>query len=313
MQRTHHVLATVVLVCLASTGLAIGHPNHITAGPQASPDGTVVVESVFAINPAFLVLHADDGGEPGRAIGHVWIESGVQTGVEIDIYDGVWRNWTGARAVWATVHRDENDNGEFDPGSDPVIRGPSTFVGTAFPVRRSDDGRSVVVGGPPSPEAITDPAVEVDRVALETTGFLALHASEGGQAERPVGHVALDQGDYRSVTVGLDDEFVAAQNGTFRVVAIVYADDGDGTFDSERDPPITVDGEPVLTRIDLRIVEDASNGSDGGVVVTPTETSTTSAATTDSGSGSVPMAGFGLTVGVLGLIVALVVYARRRG
>lgn len=61
------LLAVVVLVGVA--GPAGAHGYHLTANPQLSDDGTIVVESLFALSDGFVVLHADEDGAPGDPSG----------------------------------------------------------------------------------------------------------------------------------------------------------------------------------------------------------------------------------------------------
>jgi len=312
MQRTHLVLAAIAVVCLGTVGPAVAHPNHVAVDAQASPDGVVVIESVFFVSEGFLVLHADDGGEPGEILGHATLEGGIHSGVEIAIDEAAWREWDGSRRIWATTHRDANDDGEFQPETDPIVQEASSFVGTAFGVRATDSGRSLVLTGSTNPEAIAEPVVEVDRVALETDGHVAIHADDDGRPGRVVGHASLDADDYRNVTVELDEEYFAEQDSTFRTYAALYGDDGDGEFEVDDDPRITVDDDPVMSRFDLRRTNETggSDGGDGGVVVTASGTTT---GTDDGNGGPLPTPGFGAIGGVLAVLaVVVVVYARRR-
>ena len=72
-------LLAVTLVCvlvLASAPLPVAaHLNHVTAGTQQTPDGTVIVESSFASNDGYLTVQRDDGGEPGEVVGVTSIRS----------------------------------------------------------------------------------------------------------------------------------------------------------------------------------------------------------------------------------------------
>jgi len=210
--------------------------------------------------------------------------------------------------VWATIHRDENENGAFDPDADPVVSEAGSFVGTDFYVERSQ-GRSVITGGSTAPRLVDSPTVTVPRAALETDGYLALHADDEGQPGEVVGHATLEAGDHRNVTVDLDEEYFAERNGTFRLHAVLYEDDGDGAFDPDSDPQVRVADEPVTAPLDLQKVDDA----DEDVVVTASGTASTTVETVDDGSdGGLPTPGFGLAAGAVAMLAAVLVLARRR-
>ena len=63
MRRVVATLAVVLV--LASVPLPVAaHANHVTAGTQVSPDGTLVVDSVYLTSDGYLTVHRDDDGHP---------------------------------------------------------------------------------------------------------------------------------------------------------------------------------------------------------------------------------------------------------
>ncbi|MFC6733176.1 hypothetical protein ACFQH3_04170 [Haladaptatus sp. GCM10025707] len=69
MKRASRVVVAVVVAAslLAGATAVSAHGNHLSADSQVSGDGSVMVERLFVDQDSYLVLHADDEGEPGRS------------------------------------------------------------------------------------------------------------------------------------------------------------------------------------------------------------------------------------------------------
>jgi hypothetical protein len=81
-------------------------------------------------------------------------------------------------------------------------------------------------------------SVRVEEVQLSRTdGFLAIFTEDG---DTLLGHAAVERSDdERPLEVPLDQPLTE----TARLVAVLHADDGDGTFDPSSDPRVTDDDD----------------------------------------------------------------------
>lgn len=230
------VAGSVAALVVALVALpAAGHGFGVTARDQVSADGTVVLEAVQVLPPAFVVVHRDDGGDPGDPVGHREIPSaGQHLAVEVPLDDAFWSGVDGTVSLVAAVHADDGD-GTFDPDDDPVATRQGTRILDRFSVRRGPGEASVVADRQTARDAVT-----LLRVALPRAGFVVLHADEGGDPGRPVGHRALDAGVHHNATVPLNETYYEDQGARFGLWAVVHADDGDGVFEPGTDAPIRV-------------------------------------------------------------------------
>lgn len=331
--RRAAVAAGVLLLVVAPTlgvltAPADAHGNHVTARNQVSGDGTVVVESLFLLEGGYLAVHENDGGEPGEVLGYVAVDQGYHRGVGVDVDESWWDSADGNESLVAVLHRDAEPGDEFDPAVDTPISSFGDVAGAEFAVRKGDGSVNVVATRYTGHSV--DGSVTIPSAALADDGHLVVRSDDGGEAGEVVGHRSLPAGEHENVTVEVDDDAVPENGTSVYLWVTAYRDDGDGTFDAERDDPVTVAGSPVGSRL----VATGGNGSDGGLDVgLNTPESTTTDATTGSGDAD---AGTGSTtddgttpsddatggdtgmpgVGVVGTIVAVaagaLLAARRR-
>ena len=287
-------------VLLVSAGPAAAHGNHLSVDDQYADDGAVVVETVFTSSDGFLVLHADDNGEPGEPIGHTPIESGFATGVTVNVSDEYRGTQNGQRAVWAVLHLDDGD-GKFEPGRDAPVPAFGGEAEKRFTVdTRSAGPASVVVSDIDSQE--TNGTVVIDRAALGKTGALVVRADRNGEPGPVVGRTSLDAGVHENVAVELDESYYRNQDSRFGLWA---------TLD-ERGSPVTVDGAPIASEFGVRKVENAPSQTASARAGEDTGPASQSGAAEGSG---VEGLGFGVGVAILATIVAattVLVRSRRR-
>jgi len=277
MSTTTSTFALAAACLLVGTGVALGagiaaaHGNHLTADPQLSDDGTVVVENLFLQNGGYLAVRADDDGSPGRVLGYQRLGSGFRSAVSVAVDEEYWAEQSDVATVWATLHKDDGD-GQFEPnGDDGVFQSFGGFAGTQVRVGKSDGGQSYVAAASASGvrQATDGPTVAVENVSLAESGYVAIHAVEDDYSPgEVVGHVRLEAGAHENVTVDINESFYESLDERFRLYAMVHAGDGDGTFDAESDAPVTVGEQPVASLFDLRKTGD----DDDSLVNTPTTT-----------------------------------------
>ena len=328
------LLALVALaVALPLAGVATGHGiNHLGADPQASADGVVRMESVFATEDGFVVVYADDGdGE--RVVAHRPFSASTRDvhDVPVEIPPDAWADLPRNATLRVALHGDDGD-GEFEPGIDPPLTSFGGVAGDSLVVRR---GTTAYVGASSGAgiQRSADGTVEVRSVRLPERGYVVLRNSSGGVPADVVGVAPLDAGDHTNVTVDLNGSFFADRpaNATFSVWALAYLDDGDGRFDDD-DRTVRAGEETVGTRFGVEKVlpgrTQTPTPDQGSLVVTATRTpaptatatptpappSDTRSPTDDPSSPSVTGgdgSGFGPVVGLAALALTALVLGRR--
>ncbi len=295
MTRRLLAAALVCVLVLASAPLPVAaHLNHVTAGTQQTPDGTVIVESTFASNDGYLTIQRDDGGEPGEVIGVTSVPNQryqVDVGVTID--DSAWAEWE-TQPVHIVLRRDDGDD-EFDPEEDPVVESFGSAATERLTVAKGP--RAVVTASETlSPNA--EGTVTIRRATLPDAGHLVVQNATTG---RTLGTTALDAGTHESVAL--------AVNATARADArVLLADDAAG------ESPMLAGDTPIATNATLA----APPAGDGNATPTPplvttpsesTETATETPRPTETTTGSQP--GFGV-LAAAGAVALLLVGAGRR-
>ncbi|PSQ43176.1 hypothetical protein BRD17_06970 [Halobacteriales archaeon SW_7_68_16] len=334
MDTRRSVAAVLALVAVAVSAAALAgfaptalaHGNHVTIPDQVVSDGRITVGTVSTSTDAHLTIRTDDGGEPGRVVGHVPVETGYRTGLVVPLDDAFWADRSGEVQLWAVLHEDTG-GAAFDPEEDPPLAESPTSsrpVEWSFVVRKADAGSTVIVGGA---SRLTASAVSIERVALAGSGHVAVRAVDpSGEVGRVVGSTRLDAGTYANVVVDIGDEFYDSKVGqrSFPVAVQVYTGTGD-SFDPAATTPVTVDGDPIESSVFVSIqpaydpngtdpVTETADPIDPTPPATPDRSSTagtpTDTGADDGGSGALSLPGFGVVVAVLALAVAALLAGR---
>lgn len=258
MRATAIALGLFALVVLGS-GVAVAHGNHATATPQVSANGTVVVEEAVLSMDGYLVLRADDDGEPGQVVGVRPLDSGRHRGVTVQADAAFWSKVNRSVSLWAVLHADAEEGDGFDPAVDNMLRWFGEPAGQRFSVARGDRPASVLTRGAGPLENGTLPVVAA---TLPDDGSLVVYAADDGTLGRALGARSLSAGRHTDVrvsvnTTGLDERAVVA--------VAVTTDGGDGRFEPGTDATVHVAGEPVASRY-----ERLPDGRDSVRVNTPT-------------------------------------------
>ncbi|MFD1646005.1 DUF7282 domain-containing protein [Haloarchaeobius litoreus] len=319
------LLAFAMVSSLLATPVA-AHGSHVRADPQVSDDGTIVVESMFSVNGGYLVVHQDQGDQPGRPVGVADIESGARSNFEIRIDQQYWDDHEGDRTYWIVLHRDQNpDDGGFDPMVDSAVTGlHGSYVAARIPVGKSTDGPARVLAAEYNGQRIDSPSVTLSRVQLNQPGYVVLQRVQSGAPAEVIGTRALDPGTYDNLSVDIDDSLFESMNvdGTQSIAATLHTSDGDGSFQADGDTVVAPDGEPVRTFFSFSKVANTSattqpliNTPDGTQRQTPAETSGTSETATtetETGASTGPTPGFGVVATLVGALLAVLAVRRRR-
>lgn len=343
--------ATLALACIAALAAAplpaSAHINDIRADAQASSDGTVLVETAYVADDAWLAVYADDDGDRGELLGTRRMDgAGFRTDFAVTIDEESWADWSEgeARPVHVALHSDGGSGG-FDRQEDSLL---TSFGREATDRLRLERGEPAYVGTRAfSPQEVDDPTVTVRTVRLPTDGHLVARnvTDPGGEDEaaaEPVGATALSAGSHDSVTVQLNGSYYEDLGSRARIAFTLYADDGDGTFGAD-DEPFRAGEDAVTTFVYLNGTAESSTATAAGdrsavttatatsgdgddslvTTATPSATSTASqaAADTDDGTpddetgqstGTDGQSGFGAVTALLAAVTIAVGAARRR-
>lgn len=302
----------VLLVALLAAAPAAAHTNDVEADAQLSADGTLLVEWEFITVDGWLVVRADDDGEPGEPIGWTRLEggSGFNTDAPVAIDDGEWDAQSGSRELWVTLHREAEGQG-FDLDDDPVLRTFGQPARSQLTVEKADAPARLTAQGF-SPQETTNGTVSARRVGLPEDGYVVAHAVNGtipsnisaNDTGEIVGATALSAGTHGNATVELDEEFVEASGERAVVKLVVYR--GSGAFDPATAEMVTAGGAPVgsAVAVDLRSGESTPTVSESSLVTTATPPSSTVTTTPESTGDGAGVGVFGAVFAVLAALVA---------
>ena len=290
MTRRLLLAGVICALLLASVPLPVAaHLNHVTAGAQQSPDGTLVVESVFTSSGSYLTVQRDDGGEPGAVVGVTRIRTQTYlTDVRVSIDDEAWDEWE-TQPVHLVLRVDDGDR-EFDPEDDT----PAQSFGAAATERLTvgDGPRAVVTAG----ETLTPDrrgTITVRQVVSDESGHLVVRERA---TDRTLGTTPIDAGTHESVNVTV--------NATARTDArVLLATDASG------ESPLLVGEDAIGTNVTVAAPSDTGTATaTPDLVTTPNETATARATETTSAG----QPGFGAVVTITLAFAAAVALAARR-
>ncbi|MFB6119147.1 hypothetical protein [Halosegnis sp.] len=297
------VCLLVAVVAAASVPLPVAaHVNDVNADGQVSPDGTLVVESVFTATDGFLAVQLDDGGEPGTVVGQTPVAAadGFVTDVRVTIDRAAWADWETQR-VHLVLRQDDGD-GAFEPKEDPVVTSFGQPAEAVVTVARGT--RAVVTARGFGPQETDNGTVTVRQVAMPVDGRLVVENATSG---RQLGSRTLAAGTHRNVTVAV------TATGEITARAVLQRPDGEGGFE-----PVTIDGEPVATRFSVRAgtpTETAASTTTASPTATPplvkTATATPSPDPTPEPTATDGQPGFTVLLALGALLVVAAVRARR--
>ena len=324
------VAAALAVGLLATTAVApvAAHVNDVEADDQRSADGTLRLEWEFVGTDGWVVVRADDDGEPGAVLGHrrVTPEMAFRTDTTVEMDEAAWASVEDSREVWVVLHRENGGKG-FDPADDPLRTGFSGDPSGAQLTVERGPATSVTAQGFGA-QTPANGTVMVRRVELAEAGYVAVHRIDGdiaanvgdGDVGEAVGSVRLPAGVHENVTVELEASFREEAGGETLLAAVVYA--GEGTLDADGTAAVTAGDALVSTVFGVEFPDRGGAGptptatpAESDVITTPEptdapmSTTTTTAASTD-GDGAGP----GAAAAALALVAAAALVAMgRRG
>ena len=194
--------------------------------------GELTAAEVALPGPGWLVVLADDDGEPGEAIGQTALAGGVHANVAVTVDSQL-----ATETLYARLHLDAGTEGVFEyPGEDEPYAGEP---GATFAVELQLP-RPVVEAA--EQNVAEDNVATVARVELLEPGWVLIHVDDDGQAGTVIGGVRLEAGAHENVPITIDRRYA-----TPALYVVLHEDDGQPNVlelpDSDR--PLLVNGQPV--------------------------------------------------------------------
>ncbi len=167
---------------------------------DVTEESIVTLRLIELLEPTWVVIHADEGGQVGPVIGSLFMESGVHEDVSITI------NWRAATPVlYAVLHEDDGEERvlEFPDADRPLLRNGQPIV-ASFNATYPPD---VLVLDQP----VIDGTVTIERAISNGPGYVAIYNEEEGQPGFIIGTAALQDGLNEEVTVTLLQSAITVQ------------------------------------------------------------------------------------------------------
>ncbi|MFL5806953.1 MAG: hypothetical protein ACJ8CR_35145, partial [Roseiflexaceae bacterium] len=202
-------VAMFALLPVASAAPAMQDPTgSVDASDQAIVDGSINVATVSAGQDGWIVAHLDEGGKPGKVIGHTAVKTGDNKDVKIKLDEDV----PAGGKLWPMLHIDAGTIGTYEfPGADvPVIVGGNV-------VMKQISITAPAAGGQAAPadavdvddQPLKNGSITVAEIYASVDGWIVAHLDEGGKPGKVIGHTAVKTGDNKDVKIKLDEDVPA--------------------------------------------------------------------------------------------------------
>ena len=226
------------------SAMATEQVPSITVEDQAiSADKVITIQQVVSPNLGWVVVQADNNGQPGDVLGYWAVRSGVNQNVPVTIDTSM-----ATQTLYVTLYNDLGRKGTFEvPGADtpvevngnPVMQSFQVTGGLPTPEATQSAEASVTV----EDQAVSNGAVTIAQVISPGPGWIVIHADNNGQPGAVVGYTAVQQGQNDNVTVEIDQT-----QATPTLYAMLHQDAGTtGTYEFPGpDTPVEVNGNVVM-------------------------------------------------------------------
>ena len=123
---------------IAQMSIGNGEDNAIAIESMTRDGNVLTIDEITIEGDGWLVIHPFENGAPNgdRVVGRQFLKSGVNRDVKIEVYKGL----ESGEMMIVMLHRDSNDNGEFDfifvdaqNVMDRAVFEGSTMIGHAVP------------------------------------------------------------------------------------------------------------------------------------------------------------------------------------
>lgn len=220
---------------------------RLRVADQQIHDDLVTLLAVTSDGPGWVVIYANDNGEPGLPLGLTHVPHGATTALTIEV-DPMYAT----EMLHAVLYQDNGTVGVYEV---PTPDGPATnngeLVHKTFALDLSAASAPQISV---SNQQITNEQVIIDAVVSNGPGWVAIHNNAGGYANNStvgpiIGYSAVEDGVNREVVI---DITMADATGT--LYATLYQDEGAmGLFDAaDHIKPVMINGEPVWQTFTVR-------------------------------------------------------------
>src|SRR6266545_6102832 len=113
------VMKQIAVTAPAAAAPAAAEKDAVDVDDQAIVNGSITVAEIYASQDGWIVAHLDEGGKPGKVIGHTAVKKGESNNVVIKLSEDV----PAGGKLWPMLHIDAGAIGTYEfPGPDaPVI------------------------------------------------------------------------------------------------------------------------------------------------------------------------------------------------
>lgn len=180
--------------------LRLPRPQLEVADQSVTEDGVVTLAKVEALEPTWVVIHADENGQFGPVIGRGLIGPGEHENVPVTID---WRRAT--PLLYAVLHEDGGENGllEYPEGDLPILWNGQPIV---YSFNATYPPEVLVYDQP-----VIDGTVSIERAISDGPGWLVIYNEIEGQPGFIIGTAALEDGLNEAVTVSLRQSAITPQ------------------------------------------------------------------------------------------------------
>ena len=248
-------IPTVEATAVPPTTLPVEPTATATLAPTATPvkpslavsdqpldiDGTIVIESVTVLEPAWVVVHAEREGEVGEVLGQTAVSPGTSTNVAV-VIDPL----QATDDLVAMLHSNAGSENSFDfPGDDEPLLMDGTTIAQSFAIDRQLQLPEIEVS---DQEILEDGLVRIERVRSPKPGWVVIHAQEDDAIGAVLGFAFVEAGVTENVVA-----HIPWREGTPTLYAMLHEDVGrEQRFDfPDEDLPLLAMGEPVVAEMQV--------------------------------------------------------------
>jgi hypothetical protein len=235
------------MVPIADAAPSADEGDSIDADDQSLINGTVTVSEVNASQDGWMVIHLDEGGKPGKVIGHTAVKKGETYGVGVKLSEAV----PVGDKVWPMLHIDAGAIGTYEfPGPDtPVIVNGDIVMKQITVMAASAGASSAYNGVEASNQPLNNNSITTSNVTAAKDGWLTVHLDEGGSPGKVIGFTAVKTGSNKNVVTKLSEAVPVGG----KVWPMLHIDAGTiGTYEFPGpDTPVIVNGGVVMKQITI--------------------------------------------------------------
>ena len=256
------LVAMFALLPVASAAPAMQDPTgSVDASDQAIVDGSINVATVSAGQDGWIVAHLDEGGKPGKVIGHTAVKTGDNKDVKIKLDEDV----PAGGKLWPMLHIDAGTIGTYEfPGADvPVVVGGNVVMKQITVTAPAAGGQAAPVDAVDvDDQPLKNGGITVAEIYASVDGWIVAHLDEGGKPGKVIGHTAVKKGESNNVVIKLDEDVPAGG----KLWPMLHIDAGTiGTYEFPgADAPVVVNGNVVMKQISVTAAPPAGLPRTGG-------------------------------------------------